>query len=282
MNPHYPLLTRRVVPQALLDPEIFRADIIAQNNGCPNIRWEKAFPCPCKWVTTFGGQTGEVGGEQRPECEKCRNAGVYYVRQPDTFAQVGSAGAQVDNKGRLTGDSWQRVQANFTCLPETAPAKDDRLTLLTAWMQVSERRTRKRQVEQLRFPIEVKEVVSASPNDPYIPVCRPETIIELAWSTKVGVFVQSGVQGINFEVVDGAIDHEGGTDAGVPIGCDYVVTYHIHPRYIIQGHPFIHRPALTKFPHQVGAQETPRATEMAVLAAGYLELVGPAPGSTGV
>lgn len=284
MTIHLPIIPRVVAPQALFNPELFRSDIVQFAAGCPNIRWEKAFPCPCAWKPSFAGVEGEVGGESRPGCEKCRNSGVYYVRQSDTYAIVTSAGATATKSGKLTGDSWMDVQAKFTCLPETAPAHLDRLSILNAWIQVSERRTRRRTVESCRFPLEEREIVSASPNNSHTPICHKETLIECAWASSSGVFQATLAPDVDLRVVDGNIDWTIGDDLGSapPVGCDYTATYWARPRYIIQGHPFIHRPSVTKKPSQVGVNEAAGSTDMPVAAVGYLELVGVAAGTTGV
>jgi hypothetical protein len=176
------------------------------------------------------------------------------------------------------------VQAKFTCLPETAPAHLDRLSILNAWIQVSERRTRKRTVEVCRFPLEEREVISASPNNAHTPVCHRETVIECAWANASGEFQASLAQGVAFQVEDGSLDWTIGDTASLapPVGCDLTITYWARPRYIIQGHPFIHRPQATKKPDQVGANTAAASTDMPVVAVGYLELVGVAAGTTGV
>ncbi len=293
MTIHLPILPRHIIQQALFNPEAFRGEIVSFGGGCPNIRWEKAFPCPCAWRTTFSGEEGEVGGESRPGCLKCRNTGVYYVRQADTYAIVTDAAGN-SGRGKNTGDSWLDVQARFTCLPETAPAYQDRLTILTAWLQVSERRKRRLDTEALRFPIEVRDIVSASANDPSTPICVNESVIRCSHADSDGAYVGELEEGVHFTVVDGSIVWEASPDpdsevglgdpwiGGPSQGCDYTITYWIHPRYVIQGLPFIHRPQPTRKPQQVGADSAVDATDMPVRATGNLETVGVAAGTTGV
>lgn len=280
----HPLRPKYVAPQALFDPEIFRSDIIKFGGDTPNIRWEKAFPCPCRMQVTLQSIDGEVGGEPRTGCSNCHNAGVYYVRQPDTYAIVTGVGEVNSSSGKSTGSGWAEVQATFTFLPENAPAHDDRVTDLRSWIQVSERRRRKRDVETFRFPLEVRDIVAADPGNPTVPTFHRQTVIELAAANADGSFKGRLEEGVDFEVIDGTLDWALGDALGTApeVGSDYTVSYWAHPRYLIQNIPYISRPSVTSKPKQVGGVTTPALTDMPVKAVGFLEFVGPAAGTTGV
>jgi len=268
----------------MFNPEIFRSDIVKFGGDCPNIRWEKAFPCPCKMVVTLRSIDGEIGGESRTGCTQCHNAGVYYVRQPDTYAIVTGVGETSSSSGKTTGSGWADVQATFTFLPENAPAHDDRVTDLRSWIQVSERRKRKRDGEKFRFPLEVREIIAADSGNDTVPVCFRQTVIELATALPSGAFAARLTEGVDFEVLDGELIWALGDalETAPAVGSDYTVTYWIHPRYLIQNIPYISRPSVTSTPKQVGGVMTPALTDMPVKAIGYLEFVGPAAGTTGV
>lgn len=280
----HPIIPKYVAPQALFNPEIFRSDIVKFAGGCPNIRWEKAFPCPCSMRMTLREIDGEVGGESKTLCPQCAGASVYYVRQPDTFAIVTSVGETNSASGKTTGQGWADIQATFTFLPENAPAHQDRVTDLRSWVQVSDRRKRKRTQEKCRFPLEERVIVGADAANSTVAVCFRETVIEMATADAAGAFVARLTPTVDFDVIDGEIDWTKGDilETAPAVGCVYFVTYWVHPRYLIQNIPFISRPSVTQQPKQVGGVETPALTDMPVKAVGFMEFIGPAAGTTGV
>lgn len=282
----HPVIPKFVAPQAIMDPVGFRSDIVQFAGGEPNVRWEIAMPCPCSARATFSGVEGEVGGEPQGGCPKCGNIGTYWVRQPDTFAIVTSGENNPRHREKVTGEGWADGSVRFTCLPENAFGKNDRVTLLHAWIRVTEKRIRRRTLEALRFPLEAREIVSASPSDPRQAILTRESVIEIAWADRTGAFQRVLVEGEDFRVIDTMLDWSPGDRLDLPeeerpaartapeVGAQYVVTYWAHPRYVVDAIPFVHRPAATRRPRQVDAEGVPAPTDMPVLVTATLETVG--------
>lgn len=281
-----PAIPRAPVPQSTMDPEFFRGDIINFAGGAPNIRWERAFPCPCAYVTEFANVEGEVGGEPRLQCTKCKGAKFYYVRQPDTYAIVSGATSQDVLKGRVSGEELRDVKARFTCLPETAPQAYDRLSLLNAWVLVHELRVRRLDVETPRFPLETRTYIQGSEDDPTLPEEVEETVVGAAWANAAGVFQATLELGVAFGVTEaGEIDWTAGSNPELapPVGSPYTISYWARPRFIVIGQPYVSRTQPTYRPSQIGdesADLTP--TDMPVLVIGQMEYIGITPGTTGV
>jgi hypothetical protein len=288
MGIHYPIMPRFIAPQAILDPSIFRSDIVAFAGGKPNVRWERAFPCPCSARSTFVGDEGEIGGEPADECPACNNTGTYFVRQPDTFAVHTSATDDPKHRMKVTGEGWSDGTIELTFLPENAPGHLDRVTLLNAWIRVAERRVRRRTKEALRFPLEARPIVSADPNNPSQTILTHEDIIEIAWADTAGRYRGRLERGADWAISsEGLLDWTPGdrldlpeperssARSAPPLRCQYVVSYWVRPRYIVTSIPFVHRPDPTQRPGQIeDGGGTPRPTDMPVHCTAQLEIVG--------
>jgi len=273
MRYHYPIVPSASFPQAQFDPQVFRADVVNFAGGCPNIRWERYFPCPCLAKFSLLGTTGFVGGENDHTCTNCGGTGAYWRVQPDTYGIITNRGAQVDKNGKLTGTSWNDVTARFTLLPENAPAHNDRLTVLNDYILVHELRKLKTKAEPMacRFPIAERHVISANPAQTTETVCNTETVVELSWSNSDGEYQGALEIGTDVIVDGGKIDFSA---SSVDVGSYIVVTYWAHPRYVVVGHTYISRAQPTPYPGQLGTREEPAQTEMPVAVNGQLELVG--------
>lgn len=280
MTVHYPILPKFIAPQAIFDPAIFRSDIVAFGGGRPNVRWERAMPCPCSARTTFAGIEGEVGSEPADACPECHNTGTRYVAQPDTYAVHTGATTDPKHRAKYTAEGWVDGSIELTFLPENAPGHLDRVTLLNAWIRTSERRVRRRVREALRFPIEARPIVSADPNNATQTILTHEGIIEIACADLAGNFDRVLTRDVDYTLApNGLLDWTPGDEAdpatACVVGAGYVVTYWIRPRYVITSIPFVHRPDPTQRVYQTndaGGQSRP--TDMPVHCTAELEIVG--------
>lgn len=285
---HYPILPTFIQPQAIFDPTLFRSDIVAFGGGKPNVRWERAMPCPCSARSTFIGIEGEVGSEPADACPQCFNTGTRYVRQPDTYAVHTNATTSPQHRDKYTAEGWTNGTVELTFLPENAPGHLDRITLLNAWIRTSERRVRRRVREALRFPIEARPIVSADPNDSRQTIITNEDIIEIACADLAGNFDRVLTRNVDYTLApNGLIDWTPGDRIDLPesnraaartscsVGAGYVVTYWIRPRYVVTSIPFIHRPDPTQRAFQTNdAGGVAKPTDMPVHCSAELEIVG--------
>ncbi len=207
------------------------------------LTWQTWTPCPCGALATLpvpGAPLQLKTREKRADCPGCKGTGLNYsagqpirgivqraVKSPDRFSPAGILGAGY---------------VSITILPEDSPGYLDRYTMTGSGMVFHDVRTRKATVDELRYPVFVRPVVTgtAPPGSAKTPVTQTFGVLRCVRADLNGVFISGELaEGTDFDVVSGNIDWTKGIANGKApvVGARYGISYYANPVYLIKSLP---------------------------------------------
>lgn len=201
------------------------------------MRWDQGVPCPCRSQLSVGytlAQSQSVDTyESNATCAGCNGTGVLFVDSQEilgVLSQFGEANKFAQAFGRL-----RPGECHLTLLPEHIPDMDDRFTMLDRTITMSETLRRDGDTSRLRFPIATKVVELGNEYDPTILEKKELRVLGLWVADTDGTYTPrpSLVEGVDFEVVDGAIDWTLGDalETAPAEGTPFSVRYYANPVY---------------------------------------------------
>lgn len=266
------------LPLGMHHPELYR-DLILRRGK--EVYWERAGVCPCSSKGAKAGSitAGVVGGEPDRNCDECGGSGVLWEAARKSKMLVFDASMSPKRFEKF--GEWAWAMAKFTALPEHSPGFLDRLTVTgRGRVLLRERRKREADVEALRYPISLRQIVGAAESN----ATEPEVTVQGTFQVRRAgldgkVIAGTLYSGLDFDVVDGKVDWAKGITRGTApvMGAIWSIAYNAFPRYVVTSMPRGYVEVAAQRRLQVEPTSAVEMNEMPVRVDARLEFAGPLP-----
>ena len=152
----------KIRPRTDVDELSLRKEIFQKGLA---VTWHRGTPCPCSRTLDYGNKQADTS-EPDPDCSLCKGTGIYYYTSQDIQAVVLS---QKNAPERFAHYGERAIgAARFTVLPEHTPGWLDKFVVKDSYIEYRELRTRRATVEELRYPIKTRPIVTGTSGQAHV------------------------------------------------------------------------------------------------------------------